>query len=318
MPFRSEKQRRYLWANEPEIARRWTKEHGSRIQKDDGGIMRLPFAEGSSEAQDAWADLEAAPKETITITPEGITKGEESFDINMDYMHRLQEAEEAATAKFFDEHPNASQDSLRLQFMLKELRKNFAKQEELFSPIGVLEDEGMNLDDFMNDRLQERIEKEKRKIEEQLGIGSLPKSNKPLTGLDLAQDNPVFDETTGQWYNKPGGYPIPNPNIPKKMDMYNMPYTAEPYSPIGQFASFIDDEKGPVFNPLKLMSDPQSHYLFDEDVEEDNVPLRFKNAKYLSDYFNRKQNALRRDNRYFNRGDATTGPEKWMGGFLNV
>jgi len=46
MPFRSEKQRRYLWANEPEIARRWTKEHGSRIQKDDGGIMRLPFANG--------------------------------------------------------------------------------------------------------------------------------------------------------------------------------------------------------------------------------------------------------------------------------
>ena len=46
MPFKSDKQRRYLWANEPEIARRWTKEHGSRIQKDDGGIMRLPFANG--------------------------------------------------------------------------------------------------------------------------------------------------------------------------------------------------------------------------------------------------------------------------------
>jgi hypothetical protein len=46
MPFQSEKQRRYLWANEPEIARDWTDTYGSRIQKNNGGIMRLGFAEG--------------------------------------------------------------------------------------------------------------------------------------------------------------------------------------------------------------------------------------------------------------------------------
>ena len=46
MPFQSEKQRRYLWANEPEIARDWTDTYGSRIEKNNGGIMRLPFAEG--------------------------------------------------------------------------------------------------------------------------------------------------------------------------------------------------------------------------------------------------------------------------------
>ena len=39
MPFKSEKQRRYLWANEPEIARDWTDTYGSRIQKSNGGIM---------------------------------------------------------------------------------------------------------------------------------------------------------------------------------------------------------------------------------------------------------------------------------------
>ena len=39
MPFQSEKQRRYLWANEPEIARDWTDTYGSRIQRDNGGIM---------------------------------------------------------------------------------------------------------------------------------------------------------------------------------------------------------------------------------------------------------------------------------------
>lgn len=31
MPFRSTKQRRYMWARHPEIARRWTEEHGSKI-----------------------------------------------------------------------------------------------------------------------------------------------------------------------------------------------------------------------------------------------------------------------------------------------
>ena len=46
MPFKSEAQRRYLWANEPEIARDWTDTYGSRIQAADGGIMRLGFYNG--------------------------------------------------------------------------------------------------------------------------------------------------------------------------------------------------------------------------------------------------------------------------------
>jgi len=29
MPFKSEKQRRFLWSKHPEIARRWSKEYGS-------------------------------------------------------------------------------------------------------------------------------------------------------------------------------------------------------------------------------------------------------------------------------------------------
>ena len=38
MPFKSEKQRKYLWAKEPAIAKKWTKEHGSKPQKK-GGII---------------------------------------------------------------------------------------------------------------------------------------------------------------------------------------------------------------------------------------------------------------------------------------
>ena len=33
MPFRSEKQRRYLWKNEPKIAKEWTKAYGSKSVK---------------------------------------------------------------------------------------------------------------------------------------------------------------------------------------------------------------------------------------------------------------------------------------------
>ena len=44
MPFQSEKQRRYLWANEPEIARDWTDTYGSGIAKALGG--RIPYQWG--------------------------------------------------------------------------------------------------------------------------------------------------------------------------------------------------------------------------------------------------------------------------------
>ena len=54
MPFQSEKQRRYLWANEPEIARDWTDTYGSRIEAALGGIMKsrvgLKFGMSPGEA----------------------------------------------------------------------------------------------------------------------------------------------------------------------------------------------------------------------------------------------------------------------------
>jgi len=51
MPFKSEAQRRYLWANEPEIARDWTDTYGSKIQAAKGGIMRVPLAYGMSPGE---------------------------------------------------------------------------------------------------------------------------------------------------------------------------------------------------------------------------------------------------------------------------
>lgn len=33
MPFRSEKQKRFMYAKHPSIARRWSKKYGSKIKK---------------------------------------------------------------------------------------------------------------------------------------------------------------------------------------------------------------------------------------------------------------------------------------------
>ena len=60
MPFQSEKQRRYLWANEPEIARDWADTYGSRIESNTGGITRLGFANSNKEYLDfkKWFDAQ--------------------------------------------------------------------------------------------------------------------------------------------------------------------------------------------------------------------------------------------------------------------
>ena len=45
MPFQSEKQKRYLWANEPEIAREWTDRYGA----NQGGLTRTRFFTGAQK-----------------------------------------------------------------------------------------------------------------------------------------------------------------------------------------------------------------------------------------------------------------------------
>ena len=40
MPFKSEKQRKYMWAKEPAIAKRWTEKYGSKSRKKGGLINK--------------------------------------------------------------------------------------------------------------------------------------------------------------------------------------------------------------------------------------------------------------------------------------
>jgi|TARA_R110002020_G_scaffold333562_1_gene549011 hypothetical protein len=42
MPFRSAKQRAYLYANKPEMAKKWASEHGNKIVKmNKGGYIEV-------------------------------------------------------------------------------------------------------------------------------------------------------------------------------------------------------------------------------------------------------------------------------------
>ena len=80
MPFKSEAQRRYLWANEPEIARDWTDTYGSKIQKAYGG--RIGYSEGGWEAE--WDMLYNDYKvKQIELGKEFVSK-EEFIDMHRD------------------------------------------------------------------------------------------------------------------------------------------------------------------------------------------------------------------------------------------
>ena len=76
MPFKSEAQRRYLWANEPEIARDWTDTYGSRIEKSNGGITSTKTVKGQPHLLAYITPNEVNKLKVLggqeTMTPEGI------------------------------------------------------------------------------------------------------------------------------------------------------------------------------------------------------------------------------------------------------
>ena len=79
MPFQSEKQRRYLWANEPEIARDWTDTYGSRIQAASGGISQLvksgPGRPGYGGPHETWGGGAEAGRDPSSSSYSGGNQG---------------------------------------------------------------------------------------------------------------------------------------------------------------------------------------------------------------------------------------------------
>ena len=74
MPFKSEAQRKYLWANEPEIARDWTDTYGSRIQKNTGGISQLVKSSGDGK-RPGYSGKDAATRSFAESAYAGDTAG---------------------------------------------------------------------------------------------------------------------------------------------------------------------------------------------------------------------------------------------------
>ena len=70
MPFKSEKQRRYLFANEPEIAKDWTETYGSKIKKAYGG--RIGYYSGGQSIPSEYT-VEDARKTAMQDKLGGIT-----------------------------------------------------------------------------------------------------------------------------------------------------------------------------------------------------------------------------------------------------
>jgi hypothetical protein len=81
MPFKSEKQRRYLWANEPEIARDWTDTYGSRIEKSNGGITDMVTVPKH------WQSAPGHPKTELAY----ITKAEKDLLVKKDLHNSLED-----------------------------------------------------------------------------------------------------------------------------------------------------------------------------------------------------------------------------------
>ena len=86
MPFQSEKQRRYLWANEPEIARDWSKKYGSRVRKYKGGDI---------------TNFDPMPTNVRAVYPAAADynygKGLQNYDTSGGYLSNARHAAAAAT-----------------------------------------------------------------------------------------------------------------------------------------------------------------------------------------------------------------------------
>ena len=67
MPFRSEDQRRWMWANKPKMARKWTDEHGSKPVKAGLGRMlgKLFRRKGTAHASSSSSQVTGDPKDKL-------------------------------------------------------------------------------------------------------------------------------------------------------------------------------------------------------------------------------------------------------------
>lgn len=122
MPFKSEKQRRYLWAKHPEIARKWEKEYGSKVKESIIDRIDLYLIEQENPFKDVRNQIEdenPKPEEELNLSPENMQK--------VIYIAKLLDKKneipvmKRAISKVFAERPLAEKERM----LVKELVNKF-------------------------------------------------------------------------------------------------------------------------------------------------------------------------------------------------
>ena len=341
MPFKSDKQRRYLWANEPEIARRWTKEHGSRIQKDDGGIMRLPFANGLDTTRLLNKYLKDYPlKDVLNLDPSILKTFEQDPRLQKD--PELAQRQKGRWGYTYAGRTLDPRDKELMDFYLG-MGINPSDPNLYIRDLARFGEETQNPNyrkhqDDLNRRIAEvaahegrhRLLKKNPQFEESISAeqpwGEFDKHERFNLMLDYLAGSENLGERMDDYSDlNTAGWSSLHPDVRRNYDelyktaqAFNKGMLSN-YERTGGISNLTDPDLNKYINKSPEIFTPQGDEIFTPqgDEDEDNVPLRFRDAKTLADYFNPRQRALRQSNRYWNRGDARTGPQKWMGNIMS-
>ena len=331
MPFRSAKQRRYLWANEPKIARRWTKEHGSRIQKDNGGIMRIPFANGLGTTRLLNEYIKDYPlKDVLNLDPSLLKTFEQDPRLQKD-----PELAERQKGRWGYTYAGSNLDPRNKGLMDFYLGMGINPSD----PNLYIQDLARFGEEAQNPNYREHQDDLNRRIAEVIaheGRHRLLKKN-PQFEESISADQPWGEFDKHERLNLMLDYLAGSENLGERMDKYQdintdgwsslHPEVRRNYDELYKTAQAFN--KGMLSNyertgGISNLTDPDLNMYINESPEiftpqrdeDENVPVRFRDAKTLAEYNTPRQRALRQSNRYWNRGDQRTGPEKWMGNIM--
>jgi len=305
MPFKSDKQRRYLWANEPEIARRWTKEHGSRIQKDDGGIMRLPFANGLDTTRLLNKYLKDYPlKDVLNLDPSILKTFEQDPRLQKDpelaqrqkgrwgytYAGRTLDPRDKELMDFYlGMGINPSDPNLYIRdlarFGEETQNPNYRKhQDDLNRRIAeVIAHEGRHRLLKKNPQFEESISAEQP-------WGEFDKHERFNLMLDYLAGSENLGERMDDYSDlNTAGWSSLHPDVRRNYDelyktaqAFNKGMLSN-YERTGGISNLTDPDLNKYINKSPEIFTPQGDEIFTPQGDEDNVPLRFRNAKTLAD-----------------------------------
>ena len=225
MPFKSEKQRRYLWANAPKIAREWTDRYGAA----DGGIMRLNFASGiNPEMQKIIATLrENNPGKYDKFTDQELAENFASITATGFNDDVVIDVEDVQNIDDFEAYPEGDASEYKQSFLtqLKNTANKYANpiKNAVTSGLGAMMNvpglgfvlNAFNRPEYPSDAMSKNFAVENYGDPYNYNMGS---GN--LTGKD-----PFGINTVSMFGNYPAYY-----------DQYVRDYEAGKYSPTSQFA----------------------------------------------------------------------------------